>query len=59
MEERKSRYDPRKMGKFANVCGVFHDIYVHYKAQNPKIQDLPSATPASYFDDVVRVCEKI
>lgn len=58
-KERKTRYEQRKIRKFANVCAVLHNVCVHYKVENSEIQDLTPAAPSSYFDDDVDVSLEI
>lgn len=43
IEEWNRRYDSRKMGKFAYACAGLLNIFLHYKVQNPEIEDLISA----------------
>lgn len=54
-EEWKSKYDPKKMGKFTNVCALLHNTCVYYKVQNSEIHYITSAAPTSYFDEGVGV----
>lgn len=44
-EERESRYDPRKMIKFAKVYAALHNIFVHYKVEKTQIQISATAAP--------------
>uniref|UniRef100_D3TQX7 DDE Tnp4 domain-containing protein n=1 Tax=Glossina morsitans morsitans TaxID=37546 RepID=D3TQX7_GLOMM len=55
MEDRKSRYNALKMGKFATVCAALHNICIHYKVKDFEIGDFTSPSPGTDWDDEVEV----
>uniref|UniRef100_A0A1A9X3N7 DDE Tnp4 domain-containing protein n=1 Tax=Glossina brevipalpis TaxID=37001 RepID=A0A1A9X3N7_9MUSC len=53
MDERKTRYDPDKLAKFANVCAALHNICIHYRVED-EYSNPPTPEPCE--DDGVDVC---